>query len=121
MVTETVCAFSGVDLSAPSGGGTTYYWSDAQYWSLARDKNMAIIFMEINRIDSGVSVSVVAEDSAGRVYKALTLSGNSLNGQGSVRVLVQNFAANLKIGVSVQHASTNNGANVTLEYALKSY
>ena len=120
MLSEVVLGFDGASFESGAAGQAVTRWVDQKFWGLARDKNRCIIHCEVLKISSAnCTVKVVAEDSSGRVYQALTLASPSRTSKGVIRVVIADFAAYLKVGVEVSGASQLEDATVALEYTLK--
>ncbi len=121
MLTETVREFDGLDIETPTGGGTTTVWGDPAHMSLARDRSMCIVHLEIIKIGSAnATVALVAEDSSGRIFGPVPLTAPfSGTAKGVIRVIIKDFGANLKFGVSITRVGVIDTATVGLEYCFK--
>lgn len=120
MITETVRAWDGLDIEADQNSETTV-WVDPQYWALARDRNLCVAHLEVLKVSgSPDAISVVAQDSSGRIFVDVPLTGNTRTTKGTLRTVIKDFGANLKIGVRLDAgAGGAASATVALEYTLK--
>lgn len=122
MVTETIRAIDGLELEATSTAPNTV-WVSPEYWSAARDKNLAILHLEVSKISgTDATVTIVAEDSSGRIFATISLTGNyTLIAKNTLRYVLTDFGANLKVGLKLSCSAGNATAHVSLEYTLKAY
>ncbi len=121
MLTEVVRAFDGMDIeTADSQGAPTVIWVDSQYWPGARDRNLCVVHLDVQKIaGTGATVTLVAEDSSGRIFVPLSLSNNTKTAKGSLRLVIKDFAANLNLGVQITANAALGSATFGLEYTLK--
>jgi hypothetical protein len=123
MLSEVVRAFDGVDIeTADAQGAASIVWVDPKYWPLARDRNRCVAHVEVAKIaGTGATVALVAEDSSGRIFKDIPLSNNTATAKGTFRVVIIDFAANLKLGIKITASGALGSATIGLEYTLKAF
>jgi hypothetical protein len=120
MVTEVVRAFDGIDFETAVGGVAVTVWAPTQFWGLARDRNVAIVHVDVLKISGGsATITLVAEDSSGRIFTAMTLTANTATAKGKFRVVVKEFGAWLKLGLELSGGGGACTATASLEYTLK--
>lgn len=119
MMTETIRAFDGLEMECTNTTSTTI-WVSPEYWSVARDKNTAIIHIEVAKISgTGTTVTLVCQDSSGRIFADINLTGTyTMTAKGTIRYVLTNFAAHLKVGLTLSCSSGTGNASVALEYTL---
>lgn len=120
MMSESVRAFDNQPLTTDAGGVGKLIYTDPKYWSLARDRNVCVVNVEVAAITgTGAVVTIIAEDASGRIFTPLTLNGNTRNSVGVFRVVFSDFASFLRIGVVLSATGVVGNATVTVEYTLQ--
>ena len=68
---------------------------------------------------TGAVLTLIAEDASGRTFTPITLSGNTKTATGVFRIVITDFAAFLRLGLTLSANQVVGRATATVEYTLK--